>query len=115
MNGYHYLAAPYASRHAATRALRVQLATTHAAYLMARGLVVYSPITHGEALVRHGLPRGDWRFWAHPSQTMLMRAEMLRVLMLPGYQQSRGVQAEIGWALEMAIPVVWDDFLEPGA
>ena len=77
-----------------------------AAELVSAGHVVFSPIVHGHPLVRFGLPT-DWRFWQRHDREHLGRSKLLLVLALDGWQQSIGVQAEIGIARALALPVVY--------
>jgi len=55
-------------------------------------------------LVEHGLPT-DWAFWQHVDREHLERCDEMVVLMLDGWEESAGVQAEIRIARELGKPV----------
>lgn len=77
------------------------------AELLAGGLVVYSPIAHNHYLAcNFNLPR-DWEFWQNLDLKMLDLANELHVLMLPGWEKSRGVAAEIKHAIETGKLVIY--------
>ena len=101
-----YLAAPYSDPSPEVRSARVELASRAAAYLMEQGFVVFSPITHGHYVADH-LPdacRLDHEFWMKQCLPFLDRSHGLIVLPLPGWESSRGVQAERRRAEDLNIP-----------
>lgn len=106
-----YLASPYSHPDASIREFRFREACRAAAKLMRCGKVVFSPIAHGHCICEHGLPT-DWRFWEPFDRAQLERCDEVIVLMLEGWQQSTGVQAEIRIAAELGKPV---RYLEPDA
>lgn len=104
-----YLASPYSHPETAVREQRFRTACMATAELMKRGENVFSPIVHSHPLVVHGLPN-TWEFWQRVDREYLERCEKLVVLMLAGWQESVGVQAEIAIATELRLPIV---FLDP--
>ena len=60
------------------------------------------------ALCRYGLP-SDWRFWERHDRRFLEACDEVIVLMLPGWEASIGVQAEIAIARELRKPVTYLD------
>lgn len=98
-----YLASPYSHPDSVIRQSRFESACEVTALLLKQGLVVYSPIVHGHPLTDYGLP-GDWSFWKIHAQTFLQRCDALVVLMLEGWQNSIGVQAEMTMAKEWSKP-----------
>lgn len=63
-----------------------------------RGRLIYSPILHCHPMsVAHALP-GDYNFWLQYDRNMIDRADEVMVLMLRGWQESKGVAAEIAYA-----------------
>jgi nucleoside 2-deoxyribosyltransferase len=102
-----YLASPYTHADPDVREQRFQSACRKTADLLRNGRLVYSPIVHSHPLSLLGLP-GDWPFWAAHNRAMLARSTSLLVLQLDGWEQSRGVAAEIGIAEALGIPVAFD-------
>lgn len=74
---------------------RYQSAIDVTAYLMKKGLVVYSPIvaTHPVA-VKHKLPLGS-EYWLQFDEIILNKCDEIIVLTLDGWKESPGVQREI--------------------
>jgi hypothetical protein len=97
-----YLASPYS--HAAIRDARYQAACRATAALISAGHVVFSPIVHSHPLVAFGLA-GNWETWERIDRAFLERFDEVAVLMLDGWDQSIGVQAELRIAREMGKPV----------
>jgi len=99
-----YLASPYSHPDAAVRESRFHAVCEYAAEAMRDGQLVYSPIVHSHPLAERGLP-GDWSFWSSHNRAMLERSSALVVLALPGWEKSEGVQAEVGMARSLGLPV----------
>lgn len=99
-----YLAAPYSHSDPAVRERRFQTVSHVAADLVRAGHRVFSPISHSHPIAVHGLP-GDWAFWEPFDRRMLRTCDELVVLMLDGWRESKGVQAEIDLAIEMDLPI----------
>ena len=99
-----YLASPYTHPDTHVRESRFHVACTATAKFMRRGLRVFSPIVHGHPLVCRGLPM-DWSFWEPLDRTILQHCTEMYVLKLDGWQQSRGVQAEIQMARALCKPI----------
>lgn len=93
-----YLASPYLKRPVPDPKIheeRYQKAIDATAYLMNKGLAVYSPIvaTHPVA-VKHKLPLGS-EFWMQFDELALRKCDEIVVLMLDGWKESPGVTKEI--------------------
>jgi len=105
-----YLASPYSHPDRTVEALRFGEVCRIAGVLMARGLVVFSPIAHTHPIAeRCELPRG-WDYWQHFDEEFICVSEKVVVAMMPGWEQSKGVQAEIVIAKDKGIPV---EYLDP--
>ena len=90
-----YLASPYSDPDQSVMVRRFEDACEAVAHLTNSGKTVYSPIVHFHPVaIRHQLPR-DFAFWREVNFNMLDRASKLYVLMLDGWRDSVGVQAEI--------------------
>lgn len=107
-----YLASPYTHENAAVRDLRAQMANAFAARLMTSGYAVFSPISHSHDLARYLAPEllldHDW--WMRMDLPVLRAASLLLVLKLTGWEESRGVDAEIAFAREHHIPMTFQTF-----
>ena len=103
-----YLAAPYTDPDASVSALRAEQASYAAAMLMSRyGFAVFSPITHGHAVVDH-LPLEkaiSHDFWMEQCVPVLSRCDELHILRLPGWDRSRGVKYEWDFAIRTNKPI----------
>jgi hypothetical protein len=104
-----YLGSPYSDSDPNVREQRFDAVCKAAAVLMQRGHLILSPICHSHPIAKHGLPT-DWVFWKKYDSAILKRCDELWVLMLPGWESSKGLQAEIKIAREMGMPV---EFVEP--
>ena len=100
-----YLACPYSHPDETIRQRRYHLACRAAAKLMKAGIVVFSPLANtvpaiefgGLELSHHGFLRLDL--------PMLRRCDELLVLCLDGWQESIGVQQELGEAIAFHKPI----------
>jgi len=103
-----YLAGPYTHDDEAIRNSRAEALSAKAAELMLEGHVVFSPITHGHALLPW-LPFScrTWEFWGAQDKVHLEACDQLRVLCLPGWEHSRGVKDEIKWARESGKTIIF--------
>lgn len=104
-----YLCSAYTHSDPAVVEQRFEAACRATAALIRQGKIVLSPIVHSHPLCRFGLP-GDWGFWQRQDITYLQACDEVVVLKLDGWQQSRGVQAEIAMARALGKPV---SFIEP--
>lgn len=75
---------------------------------MREGKHVYSPIVHCHPLaVTYDLPK-EVDFWERFNFSMLIHARSLRVYMLDGWKDSRGLAGEIQFAQDCGIPVQYE-------
>ncbi len=106
-----YLATPYAHDDPAVMQRRFEQVTRYAGELMRLGVLVYSPISHNHPVATTvTLPR-TWEFWRDHDLAMLTRCSQLLVLRLDGWQKSTGVRAEMDFAAERGIPIVYADMV----
>jgi len=93
-----YLASPYSHPSPIIRHTRFEAACIAAGRLMLQGDIVFSPIAHSHHIhLLADLP-GDWQFWEKYDRAFIEWCDVVTVLMLDGWQESRGVQAEIAIA-----------------
>lgn len=104
-----YLAGPYSHPNDHERYARVQHLDWFAGMLMARGMIVFSPISHTHPIAEAHLLPTDWAYWKRYAETMLSVCGKLVVCTLDGRQQSVGVQGEIEFAKIHDIPIVYAD------
>jgi hypothetical protein len=101
-----YLCSPYTHSDPAVRQQRFELACHAAAMLILQGKVVFSPIAHGHPICCHGVPH-NWQFWERNDRCHLETCEEVVVLMIDGWLDSVGVQAEIAIARELGKSVTY--------
>lgn len=107
-----YLACPYSHDEHSFRMLRWYAANQAAAKLMSEGLYIFSPISHTHPIAEASegkLPRG-WDFWEGYDRQYLNICKKIIVLRIPGWDTSKGVQAEIKIGTEMGIPIEYMDW-----
>jgi len=105
-----YLAVPYTHGSETVMEERFNAVNIVAGKLIERGEFVYSPISHCHpiALVSN-LPR-DWEYWDGYCRACLSCCKKMYVLMIDGWEESTGVQAEIKVAEEMGIEIEYIDY-----
>lgn len=107
-----YLASPYTPTGSETIEDRVKAVTKYAADLMIQGHAVFSPIVHSHYVADYlsDALRLDHEFWMQQDLAILRSASKLVVLMLPGWERSRGVTREIAAAKAVFIPVEFHEY-----
>ncbi len=100
-----YLSSPYSHPDPEVREQRFRAACEAVAYMMREGKQqVFSAIAHTHPLVAFGLP-GGFEFWGKFDRWFIERCVKLVVLVLPGWEESKGVRAEMKIAVECGIPI----------
>lgn len=99
-----YLASPYSHTDRDVRIQRYRAACETAATLIRAGRLVFSPVAHAHPIAECGLPT-EWTFWQGLDERLLRACDEVMVLMLEGWRDSAGVQAEIRLAGELGKPV----------
>ena len=108
-----YLACPYSHPDREVRVERFEAANVASAHLMALGKVVFSPISHTHPIAEVAdLPKG-WDYWKEFDLAYLSCSCEVYVLKLGGWEESKGVTAEIATAEKMKIPVHYLEDLDP--
>ena len=104
--GYMYLASPYSHPDPFIREFRYLAAMRELTRLLKDGVHVYSPIVHCHELAKIAdMPRAA-DFWERYNFTMLAAAEQLWVLMIDGWQESKGIAGEIAEAQRLRLPII---------
>lgn len=101
-----YLAQPYSINADETlREERYQVAVRKVAEYMNQGYNVFSPILNSHMpSVQYGLPC-TWDYWERIDKEYLAVCGEVWVLCLPGWSESRGVQAELAYAEQIGLKI----------
>lgn len=97
LSGLVYLASPYSHSDPAVVQSRVDAACKVTGELMLLGHNIYSPIAHSHHVCQHmdgANVQFDHDFWLSRDLGVLDRCDAMIVLLLPGWEDSRGVRAE---------------------
>lgn len=90
-----YLASPYTHANHGIEERRYEAVASAAALLMSEGgLCVFSPIVHCHPLRRYAKLPGDWEFWQLYDRQMIEACTTFAVLMLEGWEDSKGLSHE---------------------
>ncbi len=100
-----YLASPYTHKSAYIQHQRFKVVCAVAAKLMSEGKIIFSPIAHGHPIALVGKLPTDWDYWEKFDKEFLNASESMIVLMLDGWEESKGVQAEIKYFTELNRPI----------
>ena len=99
-----YLSIPYSGK----EWLSFHLATRATADLMKAGNVVYSPITHSHPIATmEDMPHDDHDFWMRQDLPMLDCCNIMAVVKLDDWYNSKGVKRELMGAADIGIPVIY--------
>ena len=104
-----YLATPYSHENPEVRLHRFYVVNRVAARLMSEGVHIYSPISHTHPIAEAGaLPLG-WDYWESYDRAILSACCKMLVLRQLGWEESKGVTAEIAIAKELGLPIEYID------
>lgn len=112
MKSISYIACPYTHPDLSVREYRARLSAWVAGNLVAKGEVVYCPITHGHMMACECDLPTDWEFWMGNDSVFFALCDKLYVIKADGWEQSCGVQVEIAMAANVNMPV---EYIDPGA
>lgn len=105
-----YVATPYTKYQHGHNAAAYDAAEV-TANLMRLGICAFSPIAHSHAVARVGrLDKVDHEFWQRMDAPWVRLAEACIVVKMPGWEESYGVQHEIGEFRAAGKPVVFMDW-----
>ena len=100
-----YLASPYTAANPLIMETRYLEACAAVAAFTDERTTTYAPIAHYHVVAKFGELPTDFQFWSGHNRHMLNLAEALWVLILPGWETSVGVAAEIEYAAEIYRPI----------
>lgn len=77
---------------------RYEYVNKRTAEFLKEGITIFSPIAHCHPIaIKHDMPR-DWDFWQKHDMKYIDASDELWVLMMPHYEHSKGINAEIQYA-----------------
>ena len=101
-----YLAAPYTHTDQRVVKLRVHLADIFAGYLMEKGYCVFSPLSHSHPIsMKMKRDSFDHDFWLKQDLPFLEWADLMVVMKLPGWKESKGIGVETQEAKKLNKPI----------
>lgn len=89
-----YVASPYTHESYVLRDIRADCAIRYSARLCKQGRVCFCPIGHSHPFTAFDIPQ-NFEFWKRFNQPFLDMCTEMHVLMLWGWEDSRGVAYEI--------------------
>ena len=98
-----YIGCPYSDENPLVREERFNIVSKITALLTKRGFVVFSPITYGHCLTKFCDLPTDFNFWQKFCLSFLEKSDLLLELRLEGYELSRGLIAEVKYAIDNSI------------
>lgn len=102
-----YLASPYSHVDPKVRKERFKQVSDVTVNLIKAGLFVYAPIAAWHTLAEsYDLPV-EFDYWQKFDELIVSRSNRVLVLTLNGWEQSKGVQAEIAFAKSQGIPTFY--------
>lgn len=104
-----YLASPYSHESSRVREQRFQFACQAAGKLMQQGFFIFSPIAMTHSIcVENDLPF-EFDFYQEFDHLMVDKCDAILVLKLRGWEGSKGVAAEIEYAVKTHKDVIYID------
>lgn len=98
---YWYIASPYTHPDPEVREARYQAAIRFTKFLLfEQQLFCFSPIIH-----THPIDQGNYTVWRSWNRAMIGKSEGIIVLMIPGWEESIGVAAEMEFCKDINLPV----------
>lgn len=107
-NSYIYLASPYSHPDEQIKLQRFEDICKISAYYFSQGYIMFVPIAQSHPIAEIGkLTDTDWEYWKEVDTVFLQQASSLWVVMLEGWKDSIGVQAEIKIAMDLGLPICY--------
>lgn len=105
-----YVASPYNHSDPEIVERNFREVTEFVADLCSQGVTAFSPITYGHTLIKfHELP-STWEYWQNFCFSFLDKCDKMIVYMMPGWENSRGVQEEIKYADRNKIQIMFEKY-----
>jgi hypothetical protein len=107
-----YLATPHNHLDAEVRKSRFREAQLAASIVYAYQIPCYSPIAHWHPIsIDFELPHG-WDYWKQQDEAMLLASQEMWVIMIDGWNTSKGIEAEIKFCQKNSKNIHWIDPLD---
>ncbi len=101
-----YIASPYSHPDPAIMQHRFEEVERFTAWALKLGVVAISPIVYGHEMAKkHELPT-DAAWWAKFNRRLFNHCNLMYLLQIDGWIESRGVKMELEWAKEQSLPVL---------
>lgn len=100
-----YLASPYSHDDPWVRQERYEQALNALTHLLAEDKFVYSPIVHSHHADGRLKHLKTHEFWMRQAMEMLHRSDRLTILMLDGWNRSKGIAEETLSATRLGLPI----------
>ena len=97
-----YLAAPFSDPNPEVSRRRLDEVNDYATHLLSRGVLAFSPLSHGAPLESPDIPN---HVWYELGLRIMEGCDELYLLVLEGWEDSEGVRMELRRAWELDIPV----------
>lgn len=97
-----YLASPLTHDDPRIRAARIEGALAATDFFLRAGVNIFSPIVYTAQF--KGMPI-EYEHWRFMNDEMIRLSEAVWVLMLPGWEKSRGILHELAVAERMGVPI----------
>lgn len=101
-----YIASPYSSSSSIVTESRVFKTQAFVDHLFSEGILAFSPILYCHPIAKRLSTPTDAQFWHEFNMSMLRHTEVMFVLRLEGWQNSKGVQMEMRVCKILSIPIV---------
>ena len=112
-NSMIYIAAPYTDPNPEVKAERMRQFYEYDSIISSNGAYTVSPLYKVET-AKHGKMPDDWEYWKKYSYALLDTCDSIHVLMMPGWDKSIGVQAEIAYCKLKSIQICYIPLVTPG-
>lgn len=107
-----FVATPFWSFDKEVSERRTAIISKYCGQLLREGIMCTSPVVFGVTVLKFTDLPSNFAFWDKLSFTTLALSNELHVLMLPGFDESRGVGEEIKFAQERKIPIKFFEVTE---
>ena len=91
-----YLACPYSHKADIMQRIRFNQINQIAMFLIEKGFVVFSPISHSHPLSLFGDDNScDYNLWLRQDKVFITLSKILIVAKMPGWKESKGLKGEL--------------------